>query len=230
MPLRTLNVWETFKAVWKLYGKCSLTLLKLVLPLLALAESANLIAGKLNAASAIGLAMVAWGISTFANIKALKIFLNQAGYQTETPKTSLPVFFFFLFVTFYIGIASSLAGFAFVIPALLVYASAVLAPALIVDQGHGPFEGIAESVVQTRGNVWRISGLLLLLWMPLLILNAIFGAMNSAAGPASHAIGFLLSTGAAFLGLLNYAATAVVYVELRPNISLQGGAPQAARP
>jgi hypothetical protein len=229
MPLRTIKVWETFKAVWKLYGKCSLALLKLVLPLLALAEVVNLIAGQLNAASAIGLGMVAWGISTFANIKALKLFLNQAGYQTEAP-TSLPVFFFFLFVTFYIGLASSLAGIAFIIPALLVYASAILTPALIVGQGRGPFEGIAESVEQTRANVWRISGLLLSIWVPLLILNAIFGAMNSAAGPASQAIGFLLSTGAAFLGLLNYAATAVVYVELQPNISLQGDAPQAARP
>lgn len=229
MPLRTLNVWETVKAVWKLYGKCSLTLVKLVLPLLALAEAANLIAGKLNAASAIGLVMVAWGISTFANIKALKLFMSHAGYQTGAP-TPLPVFFFFLFVTFYIGIASSLAGFAFIIPALLVYASAILAPALIVGQGRGPFEGIAESVEQTRGNVWRISGLLLSIWVPLLILNAIFGALNSTAGPASQAVGFLLSTGAAFLGLLNYAATAVVYVELQPNISLQGDTPQAARP
>lgn len=220
MPPRTINVWESAKAVWKLYRKCLFTLLKLVLPLLALAEAANFIAGEINSVRAIGLGIVAWGISTFANIKALKLFLKQAGYQIAAP-TSLPAFFFFLFVTSYIGLASSVAAFAFIIPALVIYASAVLTPALIVDRGRGPFEGIAESVEQTRGNVWRISGVLLSIWVPLLILNAILGAMNSAAGPASQVIGFLLSTGAAFLGLLNYAATAVVYVELQPNLSLQ---------
>lgn len=225
MPLHTISIRPTLKTILQLYRKNFFPLVKLVFPLLILAEVANLMAGHLSTPSAIGWSLLAWILNTLADIRALKFFLTQAGHQvTSLSSVSTTTFVAFLFVTFYIDIASSLAGFFLLFPALLVFASALLAPALIIIQGQGPFEAIAESADQTRGNVWRISGLLLAIGIPLLILSAGIGALESLDSLASSAINFVFSIVAALLGLLTYAATAVVYVEVQPDLTLPNDA------
>jgi hypothetical protein len=191
MPLHTIRIRPTLKTILQLYRKNFSHLVKLVLPLLILAEAASLMAAHVSTPSAIGLSLLAWVLSTLANIRSLKFFLSQAGHQTTSlTAVSMPVFAFFLFVTFYIDIASSLAGFFLLLPALFIFSSALLAPALIITQHQGPFKAIAESVDQTKGNVWRISGVLLSIWIPLFILNAGISALESMDGLAFSSINF----------------------------------------
>ena len=188
-------------------------------------------AENLKGPSSISLSLFAWGLTTLVDIKALQLFLSRAGHQTSSLRpVSKSAFFFFLFVTSFINIAVSLATFFLIVPALLVYSSAVLAPVFILEKTHGPFEAISESVDETKGNVWRISIILLSIWAPFLILNLIMGELLNSNGAVIQAVNFLFGVGTDLLGLLSYAVTAVVYVELQSNLTVQRYAPTSDAP
>jgi hypothetical protein len=188
-------------------------------------------AGNLKGPSSISLSLLAWGLTTLVDIKALQLFLSQAGHQTSSLRpVSKSTFFFFFFVTAFIGIAFSLAAFFLIVPALLVYSSAILAPIFILEQTHGPFEAIGESVDRTKWNVWRISIILLSIWAPFLILNLIMGEVLNSNSVVIQAVNFLFGVGTDLLGLLSYTVTAVVYVELQPNLTVQRGVPTSDAP
>lgn len=223
MPHQKISIPPTLKSIFRLYGKCFPSLLRLVLPLLVFAEVANLIAGHLKGPGWIALSMVAWGLTTLADIKALQLFLSRAGYRTSSLQpVSKSTFFFFLFVTSFIGIAFSLASFFLIVPALLIYSSAILAPAFILEQTHGSFEAIGESVDETKGNVWRIGIILLFIWTPFLILNVILGELLNSDNVVIQTASFLFGIGTDLLGLLSYAVTAIVYVALRSSTLTTG--------
>ncbi len=209
---------ETLKSALRLYGECFYLLPRLVVPLLVLAEAAHLLTGYLKGPSYIAMLIVAWCVSTFANIKALQVLLSRAGGEISSPKAiSKSVFFFFLFVTFYVGIASSLAGVFLLIPAVLIYSSAILAPVLVLERTRGPFEAIGESVDQTKGHVWRISIAVLVIWIFLLSLDITRGLLVDSTDLITQALYFLFGVGVALLNLLIYALTAIVYVQLWRN-------------
>lgn len=202
----------------RLYGECFYPLLRLVVPLLVLAEAAHLLTGYLKGPNYIAMLIVAWCVSTFAGIRALQIFLSRAQGETRfTQAISKSTFFFFLFVTLYVGVASSVAGVFLLIPALLIYSSAILAPVLVLEQNLRPFEAIGESVEQTKGYVWRISIAVLVIWIFLLCLDITRGLLVDATDKTNQALYFLFGVGVAWLNLLTYALTAIVYVQLRHN-------------
>lgn len=191
-------------------------------PLLVFAQVITLIAEHLKGPSSISLSILAWGLTTLVDIKALQLFLSRVQHQTSSvPPVSKSAFFFFLFVTAFINIAVSLATFFLIVPALLVYSSAILAPVFILDQTQGPLGAISESVDKTKGNVWRIVIILLSIGVPFLILNLILGQLLNSNSAVIQSVNFLFEIGTDLLGLVGYAITAVVYVELQPHTAVQ---------
>lgn len=167
-----------------------------------------------------GLLVVAWVIGAWAAVVALRLFLGDAGPETPLlkPVTVWP-FILFLFFQRYVSLASMLGAVFFIVPALLIYASAVIAPVLILRGSHGPFEAIGDSVDATRGNVWRITAMLLVVWAAITGIAFVGGIAAARVAPGSIVMTQLVGLVLALLSLFNYALMAVLYVRLRDRVS-----------
>lgn len=131
-----------------------------------------------------------------------------------------------------VGILFGLAiavGFVFLIVpgVMLACAWCVASPALVVDR-TGVFGAFRRAADLTRGNRWRIFGLAILLWIILLIVGAIFGAVVAAVlfttpgalqdpvAAATNPLNILLQVVQQTVGaIIGAALISVLYVELR---------------
>jgi len=216
-----IGIGETLLTTFSVFKNPFWHLFKAVIPLIVLAQALEYLGDRWQSPWSVGLLVVAWVVGAWATVVALRMFLDEADPETPPlkPVTVWP-FILFLFFQRYVSLASMLGAAFFIVPALLIYASAVIAPVLILRGSHGPFEAIGDSVDATRGNVWRITAMLLVVWAAITGIALVGGIAAVRVAPGSIVMSQLVGLVLAVLGLFNYALMAVLYVRLRDRVSL----------
>ncbi|HEY4278932.1 MAG TPA: hypothetical protein VGM91_11960 [Conexibacter sp.] len=114
------------------------------------------------------------------------------------------------------GIAIAIGLFLLIIPGLfLLTIWAVGAPALVVEQ-TGVFRAFGRSQELVKGNGWNVFGLLLILWVLLIGVSIVAGAIGNLGGDAVAAIVSWLAT-VAIAPVLALAAS-VLFFSLRDGV------------
>lgn len=106
-----------------------------------------------------------------------------------------------------------------IVPGIMIACAwCVAVPAVVADR-TGVFDAFRRSAELTRGNRWRIFGLMVIWIVAVMLLSGIVGALGgtvSATGgeatPVAIVVNFIYAT---LSGLVGAAGTAVLYVELR---------------
>lgn len=129
-------------------------------------------------------------------------------------------------VTILLVLAVAFGMVLLIVPGLMIgCAWCVAVPALVADR-TGVFGAFSRAAELTRGNRWRIFGLGVLIWVVLIVVGAIFGAITGVAmfggdpattldralSPLALGLGVIRETLSAVIGS---TAIAVLYVELR---------------
>jgi hypothetical protein len=102
----------------------------------------------------------------------------------------------------------------FVVPGLVVLCASAVAGPVCVVEGLGPIRGLARSALLTRGNRWRVFGLLLLLYGGGGVVDALVVAVTTslAGDGATTLVSPPLEIAFAAVAA---ATTAVLYARLR---------------
>ena len=112
------------------------------------------------------------------------------------------------------GTLAGLAGILLLVPGVMVYLMMYVALPVCVVERRRPFDSMGRSRFLTKGSRWKILGLLLLMWLVIAIVGAVFGGIGAAiAGLRGYAIGASLVSilVCSFFAVL----AAVVYYDLR---------------
>ena len=95
--------------------------------------------------------------------------------------TGLRNFLPLLIVSILFGLAIAAGMIFLIVPGIMIACAwCVAAPALVADR-TGIFGAFSRAAELTRGNRWRIFGLAVLLWIILVVLGTVFGAISAAA-------------------------------------------------
>lgn len=117
------------------------------------------------------------------------------------------------------GLAVGIGFVLFVVPGLMLWNAWLVAAPAKVAEGAGVLEALGRSAELTRGNRWRIFGLMLIftgfVWIVQLLAAPI--ALAIPAGPQALVIGQLAASTVASIvtGLVAATGSSVIYTELR---------------
>lgn len=132
--------------------------------------------------------------------------------------TGLRSFLAVIAVSILFAIALMLGIVLLIVPGIMIACAwCVAVPALVADR-TSIFDAFRRSAELTRGNRWRIFGLLVIWIIAVMLLSGVVGVISgpgAAAGalsPAGLIVNFVYAT---LSGLIGAAGTAVLYVELR---------------
>ena len=165
------------------------------------------------------------GALIFATVQDLNGQKPQIG---EALATGLRNFLPLLIVSILFGLAVVFGMILLIVPGIMIACAwCVAVPSLVADR-TGIFESFSRSAELTRGNRWRVFGLFVLLWVILLVLGMVFGAvtaamifstpgalenpMAAATNPINIVVSVVQQTITAVIGA---TLIAVLYVELR---------------
>lgn len=155
----------------------------------------------------------------------------------EALATGLRNFLPLLIVSILFGLAVAFGLVLLIVPGIMVACAwCVATPALVADR-TGIFGAFSRAADLTRGNRWRIFGLAVVLWIIVVVLSMVFGAVSAAAifstpgalqdpiaaaaNPLNIVVQVIQQTISSVIGA---ALVAVLYVELRRL--RDGAAPQ----
>lgn len=221
-----LKVKQTLVGSISLYKQCFPRLLRVVLPLLIVSQAVDRLSYEFDGVIGYGLAFVSLLFGTLAGIKALQTFFRSEPVPPlNLPAISARLFFFFLVVTVYVEAISFAFGLLFLVPGILLFGSAILAPVLVLENNAGPFEAIGTSVEHAKGNILRISAVLLAIWLPYVLVLISWSVVFIVGGEsiATEVLDFALSLVLAMVGLLIPSAAVVLYRALSPGFVTKSG-------
>ncbi len=159
----TIPIGPTINSAFKLFTESLPWLIKVALPLILVSE-ALVWAGHQNGNFvSFWLSFCGSIVRAYLGILVVKYFLlHVCGDREPKFPIGIAMLCIFIFISGYNQVATVLGGFLFLNPLLPIYACLILAPVIVVDVGAGPIESIAESARRVKGNVWLISGILLI--------------------------------------------------------------------
>lgn len=144
----------------------------------------------------------------------------------ECLATGLRAFLPLIGVSILFGLAIVFGFVLLIVPGLILICMwCVAVPALVADR-TGVFGAFSRSAALTKGNRWRIFGLLVVIWIVLLVVSMVIGSVSMglafstsgldpiamARSPVQIASNLVLNT---FNAMVTSAGAAVLYVELR---------------
>jgi hypothetical protein len=108
---------------------------------------------------------------------------------------------------------AGLASILLIIPGLILLTMWFVAiPACVVEQ-TGPWKSLRRSAALTKGNRWKVFGIMLLLFIVTVVAGALMGALTVAAGTTIGLLANLLWS--ALIGAFSAILGVVTYHDLR---------------
>ncbi len=128
-------------------------------------------------------------------------------------RTALRLFFPILATAFLVGLGVVLGAILLFVPGIMLFVRWWVAMPALVQERRGVTASIARSRDLTKGNRWRIFGLLLILWLATVGIQVSFAAIAAMFGLIAGAVVATLAT--TFTSMALSVAAAASYIELR---------------
>jgi len=85
----------------------------------------------------------------------------------------------YIFASIYIGVATMLGLMLFIIPGLIIMAASFFVPIFVLKDGQGPIEAVASSASLLRGNIFKVTLFLCILWLGIMAVEYIVNLLFS---------------------------------------------------
>jgi hypothetical protein len=220
--MASIAVAKTLRAAFALYREALPALARRVLPVLAIAESIDLLPWPDHPLVLLMASFISWLALTWAHAIGLGVMLrlHVPNIVASVGATSLALF---ALVDAYVWLTVSVSLLFFVFPGIVIAAATILAPVFALEKHQGPFEAVASSTDCAKGNLIPIAKAMLAVWVSLIIASSLLGAGVWLAGPASAPIAYTGSVLLAFAGLFHYSLVVVLFSRLYPSPASHGG-------
>jgi hypothetical protein len=209
-------VFKTIDSAWQLARSCLSPMIRQVLPLIVLWTVLRALFTMLPDSPVILGAM--WLciqlIHTLAAATAVMILCDHFQIPKENERLSFPILATFFLAGIFIQLAVMIGGAILLPVALFIYGSACLAPVIVISRrSSGIISAITDSVDLTKGNLWRITAALCLVFLGIFAAQLLLSSLSRAADEAKW-IGYVGLSLLEFVGLATYALPVVLYRDL----------------
>ncbi len=219
MRVESRRIGETLKSAFSLFRSALPRLASNVLPLIVVGELLSYSAESFRSLTSLALEGVSWLVLAWAAASSLWLMLQLRRSVALAP-LSFAQFALFTLVFGYVTVATTLGLLLFIVPALFVMATTMLAPAFAITRNQGPFESVASSAISVNGNILRVAVMVTLIWLALLVVGVVAVVVSQIVGLASRPIAFVGSVALGFCSLYFYAVVVVMFDRLHPNPSI----------
>ncbi len=111
-------------------------------------------------------------IESMITLAGVKYLYSQRGIEIDISSNKI---FIYLFASMYIGVASTLGFFFFVIPGIIVLAVTFLMPIYILKESQGPIEAVASSASLMKECYMQVTLFLFCIWVIVAVVEYVAG-------------------------------------------------------